>query len=429
MAIKLHSELAEEIKQFVQKDFTPHYGEKQEQFESNPLWARLRELGTELWLDTGDIDDAGDNWTREFSAMTTNNTLLNKEVQKGTYDEVIPQAAEMLRKHDLSEREMKLEVAFILNAMHALKLVEQFDAFVSVEEHTDLAHDLDGSVEYARRYHEICPERFYVKIPHTPAGILATRKVASEGIPVNHTLGFGARQNYITARLAAPRFVNVFMGRLNSFVSNNDLGDGELVGERATLASQRAIRKLRRSENIQTRQIGASYREGKQVRDLAGIDVITMPPKVARQFQDLGMSADQVDDKTDATYKPEFKADMTPEKYSINTLWDINESVVECVNALEKENIDAMNDEDLVTFFHEHGCADLMPRWTEQQTQTSAEEGKIPKLDNWERPLDKHDIGLDALMNLAGLNHFANDQKEMDAHVEKILRDSGTYSK
>ena len=38
-------------------------------------------LGSELWLDTGDIEAAAEPWTEEFTALTTNNTLLNAEVQ------------------------------------------------------------------------------------------------------------------------------------------------------------------------------------------------------------------------------------------------------------------------------------------------------------------------------------------------------------
>lgn len=52
-------------------------------------WERVRQIGTELWLDTGSIADIEKCWTREFSALTTNNTLLNKEVQTGQYDILI----------------------------------------------------------------------------------------------------------------------------------------------------------------------------------------------------------------------------------------------------------------------------------------------------------------------------------------------------
>src|SRR4051812_9954513 len=59
---------------------------------SSPFWRGLRALGSELWLDTGDIAAAGALWTSEFSALTTNNTLLNKEIQTGVYDRLIADA-------------------------------------------------------------------------------------------------------------------------------------------------------------------------------------------------------------------------------------------------------------------------------------------------------------------------------------------------
>ncbi len=39
--------------------------------ESDPTLARLRELGTELWLDTGNLEEAQSLWKSQFSAATT----------------------------------------------------------------------------------------------------------------------------------------------------------------------------------------------------------------------------------------------------------------------------------------------------------------------------------------------------------------------
>ncbi len=68
-----------------------------DRFPSDPFWKGLQERGSELWLDTGDIEGAARLWTPEFSGLTTNNTLLNKEVQKGTYDELIDRAGQLAR--------------------------------------------------------------------------------------------------------------------------------------------------------------------------------------------------------------------------------------------------------------------------------------------------------------------------------------------
>jgi len=423
--IRAGSKLSEQVHDFVRRDFEPHYGRRAE-FESDDLWKQLLDLGTELWLDSGNFEEVGSVWTREFSALTTNNTLLNEEVQTGTYDDLIAEAADLLSGFDdLTEREFLLEIAFILNATHGLRLVERFDAFVSVEEHTDLAQDVERAVEYARRYYAICPERFYVKIPFTPAGLLATRRARQEGIPVNHTLGFSARQNYAVTRLAQPNFVNVFLGRLNSFIIENDLGTGDYIGERATLASQQAIRSLREGRGFDTRQIGASFRSWEQYVSLAGIDVITAPPKVARQLRARKAELPPLESQLGQDFAPGVNDDVDPEEIGLDTLWYVNEEVVRCVDALGEEDLDSFEPEGLVDFFAERGCGDFLVRWSEEEVATSAGEGKIPRLANWSSRLASRTIGLDSLMNLAGLNTFAADQKAMDDHVREVLERTG----
>ena len=413
--------LHDRIADFTRKDFRPHFGELAGSFGTNRNWRRMRALGSELWLDTGNITSVSHLWTDEFTALTTNNTLLNKEIQSGAYDALVPEAAGALAEADLTERERLLELAFILNAYHGLRLVEKFDALVSVEEHTDLAHDVDAAVATAKRYHAICPERFIVKIPFTPAGLLATRRLSADGVPVNHTLGFSARQNYVIARIAKPQFVNVFMGRLGAFTADNELGDGKGVGERATIASQRVVRELREAGQTPARQIAASIRNGRQVADCAGVDVLTIPPKSAKDFLYPGYEDDQLTDRTGFDFQPTFAAGVDPSAIGFDTLWDVDDAVVACVDALENEDLDAMSPADLVSFFASHGCGDVLPAWSAEQIATSAAEGKIPKLDNWREALAGKAIGLDALMNLAGLLSFAADQKSMDDRVAGVL--------
>jgi transaldolase len=420
------SELNRKIHEFVRDGFSATFGQAKRGVKSEATWQRLRAIGSELWLDTGSIEDASQLWTKEFSALTTNNTLLNREVQTGRYDSLILEAYDILTAYaGLGERELMLEIAFVLNARHGLRLVEEFDAYVSVEEHTALAHDVEEAVDCARRYHAICPERFIVKIPFTPAGILATRRLSAEGIPVNHTLGFSARQNYVIARIGRPAYVNVFLGRLNSFVASNGLGDGTYIGEKATLASQKAVKDLRELDLTGSRQIGASFRAGTQVRDLAGIDVMTIPPNVAGEFLAMGMTPEQITDKTTAEYIPGMSDDVDPEAVGLDTLWDIGDELVACVDALEKEDPDSFTPDDLVDFFRDHDCADVMVRWSDSQIETSTAEGKIPKLENWGDALADKSIGLDSLMNLGGLRSFATDQKAMDDRVREVLAKGG----
>ena len=389
-------------------------------YPSKPLWAQVSRCGSELWLDTGDIEDASSLWSEEFSAVTTNNTLLNKEVQKGTYDELIARVADELRGQ-IPEENLPLEIAFVLNAYHSLRISRQLGAKVSVELHTELAHSVEESVAYGRRYHDIAPDDFYVKIPLTPAGLLAARQLGREGIPVNYTLGFSARQNYLITVVARPAFVNVFLGRLNSFVADNGLGSGKMVGEKATLASQCAVRELRDELGIATRQIAASLREGPQVLSLTGVDVLTIPTKVAREFEELNPSEGEIASQVENAFEIELASGVDREALGIDVLWDVPDALRRAAHELSSMDLSGMSPENISEFFAERGYADLLPQWIASDIETVTADGKIPQFARWQERLAHREIGLDALVNISGLQSFAADQQAMDQRIRSML--------
>ena len=171
---------------------------------SHPGLVKLRELGTELWIDTGDIEAARPLWRTEFTACTTNNTLANQVIQTGRMDEDIKRIVGELKSAypDLGEREMLYEIGFAVNCRIALSLVKELGCKVSVELHPDFAQDVQASVAYGKRYYDVAPEFFYIKVPLTSAGLVATRHLSEAGVPVNFTIAFSARQNYLAALLS-----------------------------------------------------------------------------------------------------------------------------------------------------------------------------------------------------------------------------------
>jgi len=384
---------------------------KAEAFESNPAWAAVKACGTELWLDTGDLEEARRLWAGEFTGLTTNNTLLNKEVQKGIYDDLVSRV-DKAPGGPIDSAERVIEIAFVLNAYHALHLVNTFGCRVSVELHTDLSHDVDRIIAYARRYWSICPQHFYVKVAFTPAGVLATRKLSREGILVNFTLEFIARQNYLAAAVANPAFVNVFLGRLNAFVADNGLGDGLMVGEKATLASQRAVLELR-GRGAHTRQIAASMRDATQVASLAGVDVFTMPTKVAAAYVQ----------KPAASLKSEVETDygVKISERSAEVFWEIPDRFKRAVDALARENLDAMTPSQLVDHLSKAGYPDFFPKWSPSDVAIIDGDGKIPRFDHWKDRAAKGQVSADALMNAGGLASFSADQKAMDDRIRALL--------
>ncbi len=395
--------LHERIREFVRRGFNHPFGQPGIAVKDDPEWRKIRQTGTRLWLDTGDIEEATKLWNSSFDALTTNNTLLNKEIQKGIYDQLIREAAREFPGIDA------LEIAFILNAYHALRLVERFDAYVSVELHTDLAHDVERTVAYGKRYYAICPERFYVKVPLTPAGYLGARQLAQAGVPVNFTLGFSARHNYLAALLTRPMFCNVFMGRLNSVVADNQLGSGDNVGEKATLATQRELLALRKAGRTPTKLIGASVRTGAQIGALAGVDVLTMPTKAAAEYRAKPLPV--VTSCIENDPPVDFAAG--------NALWTVNREFKDAVEAVLKK-ADTLTPDELQTMLP----PDFLPRWSEADVKTATKDGKIPVWATWRSRLESGKIGLDALMNLSALQSFATDQAALDDRIRSVLKSS-----
>ncbi|UCG28241.1 MAG: hypothetical protein JSV24_02455 [Bacteroidales bacterium] len=384
-------------------------------FKPDSFWDNLRKTGTELWLDTGDMEEAAEIWTVEMSALTTNNTLLNKEIQKGIYDEYIKEADKVLDGMDMKSR--ILEIAFILNARHGLRLVEKFGGKVSVELHTDFAHDLQGIVEYGQRFHEICPDNFFIKVPYTATGLPGARRLGELGVPVNFTLEFSARQNALVTAIAKPAFQNVFLGRLGSYMTDNQLGNGKLVGEKATLSTQRVVRQLTGDDPGKTKLIAASLRNANQLENLAGINVFTIPIKVATEGKQIltGDFRSRLDEEYKVTLNPGIEA----EKIGLSKLWEVTESELALAHDLDKDP--PSDGEELIERARERGCKDMFPDLTVSDYRVIAEDGKIPVHAKWADRIESGELAIDTLLNLAGLASFAADQKKLDDRIGSII--------
>ncbi|MGP0565055.1 MULTISPECIES: transaldolase family protein [unclassified Nitrospina] len=394
-------------------------GDVSGQYESDPLLARLKELGSELWIDTGDLELAKSIWHRELSALTTNNTLANQVVQTGIMDDLIKETVEKLNAaaSGWSEDEQVREVGFVINCRIALRLVEAFKVKVSVELHPKVSRDLEATLDYARRYYKVCPEYFIVKIPLTPEGYLAVRTLRKEGIPINFTLGFSARQNYLAARLSNPNYLNVFLGRLNAVVGDNKLGDGSNIGEKVTFATQHAVREAgKQDKQVTSKLIAASIRNGDQVAALAGVDVQTIPPKAMQEFQKSGRKPEEVKNILNTDLKP--GVDMSGGWGSqVARLWQVEDTFKQFVDTLLKDgNPDGMGGEDLVKF-SEKSKVDLFHRFSDGDLKKIYDHGKIPQLADWPET-----VALDDLMTQSALQSFTKDQDALDDRIRSFLK-------
>jgi transaldolase len=381
--------------------------------KKDPFWESLCKTGTELWLDTGDMDEAEANWTAEMSALTTNNTLLNNEIQKGIYDVFISEAKAIVR--DLPFEEKVKEIAFILNARHGLRLASKFGGLVSVELHTDTAHDIKAIEYYGKRFHEICPEQFIVKVPYTPEGLIGARKLRDAGIRINFTLEFSARQNVIVTRVARPDYLNVFLGRIGAFVIDNKLGNGTGAGEMAVIASQNWVTAMSSKNQWQTKLIAASLRNFNQLELLAGTDVYTMPPKVA------AAGRKSLSGKFTSRLHENYEVDINKEgsQAHLEKFWDVDDKVLGLAERLSTK-VPSTGPE-LYHIAHEEGCEDMFPSLTKEEKGFIASDGKIPVYSRWQQKIADGKIAPDTLLTLAGLASFTADQKMLDERILGII--------
>ncbi len=404
------ADLNTRISDFVWKNMN----EKHVTGKRDPFWESLVNTGTELWLDTGDMEEAEANWSAEMSALTTNNTLLNNEIQKGIYDIFISEAKSIVR--DLPPEERVKEIAFILNARHGLRLASRFGGYVSVELHTDTAHDIKAIQYYGRRFHEICPEQFIVKVPYTAEGLIGARLLKDSGVKINFTLGFSARENVLVTKVARPDYVNVFLGRIGAYMINNNLGDGSGAGEKAVISSQNWVTGLSADNPWQTKQIAASLRNHSQLELLAGTDVFTMPPKVAaagRRELTGNFTA-----RTHENYEVHLYNDAA-DGSGIENFWEVDNKVLNLADRLSAKL--PSSGSELIHIAHEEGCMDMFPFLTKEEKGFIATDGKIPVHSRWAKKISEGQIAPDTLLTLAGLASFAADQTMLDERIRNII--------
>ena len=192
-----------------------------------------------FFLDTANLGDI--RWAAQaglIDGITTNPTLLSKV------------------SSDLEPTDVLKEICSLVEGPVSAEVVA-VDAAGMYTEGKELAKLADNIV---------------VKIPMLEDGMVALRRLASDGIKVNVTLCFSSVQCLIAAKAGAA-YVSPFIGRLD------DVGQEgmDVIRETRTIFDNYAI---------ETEILAASIRHPRHVAEAAmiGADVATMPPDVLKKL-------------------------------------------------------------------------------------------------------------------------------------------------
>jgi len=232
---------------------------------------------------------------------------------------------------------------------------------------------------------------------------------------VNFTLGFSARQNVMVTKVARPDYLNIFLGRIGAFITENKLGDGSGAGEMAVIAAQNWVTGLSAENPWQTKLIAASLRNCQQLELLAGADVFTIPPSVAiaGRKELSGEFRSRMHENYDVNLYSSA-GDARIEKFS-----KVDDKVLNLAESLS-ENLPASGPE-LVKRAHQAGCGDMFPSLTKEEKAVIENDGKIPVHSKWAKRTAEGTIAPDTLLTLAGLASFTADQRMLDQRIRGLI--------
>ena len=213
---------------------------------TNPI-QQVRELGQSIWYDNISRSHIASGELQRLidlgvSGLTSNPTIFEKAISEGADYDADLDGLIAARKTPAEIFE-SLAIQDIRAASDMLRpayaAAGGADGFASFEVSPHLAHDTEGTIAAARRLFALLDRpNVMIKVPGTPEGIQAIRRLISEGVNVNVTLIFSlaayaqVREAYVSGleeRAAAGGDVSGVGSVASFFVSRVDTAvDGQL---------------------------------------------------------------------------------------------------------------------------------------------------------------------------------------------------------
>lgn len=242
---------------------------------------------TTIVADTGEIEEIRAHKPQD---ATTNPSLILLATEDPQYRYLVDSALEFGAKRGGSLEE---KVGFALDKIlvnFGAEILKIVPGRVSTEVDANLSFDVAGTVDKAHQliglYEDlgIGRERVLIKIASTWEGIQAARQLESEGIHINMTLMFSLPQAVMAAEAGAT-LISPFVGRILDWYKKATGVDGYPPAEDPGVLSVKKIYSYYKTFNYPTQIMGASFRNKEEILELAGIDLLTIAPKLLNELE------------------------------------------------------------------------------------------------------------------------------------------------
>src|SRR5437868_8605748 len=255
---------------------------------------------TKVVADTADFESIKDFKPQD---ATTNPSLVYAATQKQQYEHLLDKVLKDRKQSGLTGQAQNEDICDHLLVQFGTDILEIVPGRVSTETDARLSYDVEGSINKARRliklYEErkIPRERVLIKIASTWEGLKAAEQLQKEGIKCNLTLLFSLPQA-VRAAEAKVQLISPFVGRIYDWYKKEmkrDYTGAEDPGVQSVTEIYTYYKKF----DVSTEVMGASFRNIRQILELAGCDCLTISPEL---MEELSKSNEPVERK------------LTPEK-------------------------------------------------------------------------------------------------------------------
>nr|CAA34078.1 unnamed protein product [Saccharomyces cerevisiae] len=297
--------------------------QKKQKVANNSL-EQLKASGTVVVADTGDFGSIAKFQPQD---STTNPSLILAAAKQPTYAKLIDVAVEYGKKHGKTTEEQVENAVDRLLVEFGKEILKIVPGRVSTEVDARLSFDTQATIEKARHIIKlfeqegVSKERVLIKIASTWEGIQAAKELEEkDGIHCNLTLLFSFVQAVACAE-AQVTLISPFVGRILDWYKSSTGKDYKGEADPGVISVKKMYNYYKKY-GYKTIVMGASFRSTDEIKNLAGVDYLTISPalldKLMNSTEPFPRVLDPVSAKKEAGDKISYISDESKFRFDLN---------------------------------------------------------------------------------------------------------------